>query len=217
MSCCGIWWRLGPTIPKSAKSQGNLCANFLRNNIFRVSHLPFLERNQQLLINLHQYYYTLCSFTVNLFHMDSMLGWKGLAPLASRAICEAMAVFYGQLSLPSVPKETRIYSVCLWMTSIYFQCDWDQWKVKPKWQPNSIETGWQWMNTRNGYCQMKKTVPRPNADCAKGVSPFPTWEQEPWKVMHRGKSTKVRCFMWLKELLPSRTIWRSQKKQKPQH
>ena len=23
------------------------------------------------------------------------------------------------------------------------------------------------MNTRNGYCQMKKTVPRPNVDCAK--------------------------------------------------
>ena len=33
------------------------------------------------------------------------------------------------------------------------------------------------MNTRNGYCQMKKTVPRPNADCAKGVSPFPTWNK----------------------------------------
>ena len=108
--------------------------------------------------------------------------------------------------------------ICLFLDDQYLFSVW----LRPveseaKWQPNSIETGWQWMNTRNGYCQMKKTVPRPNADCAKGVSLFPTWEQEPWKVMHRGKSTKVWCFMWQKELLPSRTIWRSQKKQKPQH
>ena len=43
------------------------------------------------------------------------------------------------------------------------------------------------MNIRNGYCQMKKIVPRPNDDCANGVSPFPTWEPRALKSHAQGK------------------------------
>ena len=45
------------------------------------------------------------------------------------------------------------------------------------------------MNTRNGYCQMKKTVPRPNADCAKGVHPFQQGKKHQSMVLHVAKGT----------------------------
>ena len=78
------------------------------------------------------------------------------------------------------------------------------------------------MNTRNGYCQMKKTVPRPNADCAKGTATLKDYLKKPEETeastlksqpskpqegMHQSETVSMSKFTLTQEQHKAEILW----------